>query len=150
MIQHIRRKIVQTDQSLGFRKVIKIITRLSGVMFLFGLTWIFAILSLISVPGLKLTFLILFTVFDSFQGGFIFLFLCVLNQEARDSWKNVICKTAQLFQSSNPSLLHNNLMGSTQSTKLNYSGLQEYSVSSIGSEALSKKTVIHYGTSTQD
>ena len=134
MVQHIRHKTVQTDQKLGFRKVIEIIVRLSGVMFLFGLTWLIAIFAVVSVPGLRETFQILFTVFNSFQGAFIFLFFCVLNQEARDSWKNVIHKKAMLFQSSN--LSHLNEMDSTRSTKVN-SGSQEHSLSLVSSGAQS-------------
>ena len=58
-------------------------------MSLFGLTWLFAILT-ISVTGLRETFQILFTVFNSFQGFFIFLFFCVFNKEALESWKEFL------------------------------------------------------------
>ena len=63
-------------------------------MSLFGLTWLFAILT-VSVSGLRETFQILFAVFNSFQGFFIFLFFCVLNKEARDSWRELICHRGQ-------------------------------------------------------
>ena len=63
--------------------------RISGVMSLFGLTWLFAIPT-ISVPGLRETFQILFTIFNSFQGAFIFVFFCVMNEEARKSWKEFL------------------------------------------------------------
>ena len=138
IVQHIRRKTVQTENKLGPRKVIEIIIRLSGVMFLFGLTWLFAILTVVSVRGLRETFQIFFTVFNSFQGAFIFLFFCVFNQEARDSWRNVIQKKARLLPSSN--LSHAHEMDSTRSTKLN-SGSQEYSLStsfSSGAQSNSK------------
>ena len=138
IVQHIRRKTVQTKNKLGPRKVIEIIIRLSGVMFLFGLTWLFAILTVVSVRGLRETFQIFFTVFNSFQGTFIFLFFCIFNQEARDSWRNVIQKKARLLPSSNRS--HVQEMDSTRSTKLN-SGSQEYSLStsfSSGAQSNSK------------
>ena len=67
-------------------------------MFLFGITWFFAILT-ISVTGLRETFQILFTLFNSFQGFFIFLFFCAINKEARESWK-------EMFGSGRQSLLH--------------------------------------------
>ena len=57
-------------------------------MFLFGITWLFAILT-ISVSGLREIFQILFTLFNSFQGLFIFLFFCAINKEARESWKEM-------------------------------------------------------------
>ena len=62
---------------------------ISGVMFLFGLTWFFAILTF-SVTGPRETFQILFTVFNSLQGFFIFLFFCVFNKEALESWKELL------------------------------------------------------------
>ena len=64
-------------------------------MFLFGLTWLFAILTF-SVTGLRETFQILFVVFNSFQGFFIFLFVCVLNKEVLESWREFLsCGTYQ-------------------------------------------------------
>ena len=61
--------------------------RIGGVMSLFGLTWLFAILTAVSTPALREIFQILFTVFNSLQGAFIFLFFCVMNEEARKLWK---------------------------------------------------------------
>ena len=55
-------------------------------MFLFGLTWLFSILTF-SVTGVREAFQILFVIFNSFQGFFIFLFFCVLNKEALESWR---------------------------------------------------------------
>ena len=63
-------------------------------MFLFGLTWLFAILTF-SVTGLRETFQILFTLFNSFQGFFIFLFFCAINKEARESWKEMFGSSRQ-------------------------------------------------------
>ena len=62
---------------------------ISSVMFLFGLTWFFAILTF-SIPGLRETGSILFTIFNSFQGFFIFLFFGVISKEARESWKEFL------------------------------------------------------------
>ena len=137
MVRHIRRK---TKNKLGPRKVIEIIIRLSGVMFLFGLTWLFAILTVVSVRGLRETFQIFFTVFNSFQGAFIFLFFCVFNQEARDSWRNVIQKKTTLLPSSNRSHIHE--MDSTRSTKLN-SRSQEYSLSTSFSSGAHSNSKIY-------
>ena len=60
---------------------------ISGVMFLFGLTWLFAILTFSGLGG---TFQVLFTIFNSFQGFFIFLFFCVFNKDAVESWKELL------------------------------------------------------------
>ena len=81
---------------------------ISGVMFLFGLTWLFAILTF-SVTGLREIFQILFVVFNSFQGFAIFLFFCVFNKEALESWKVLLsCGKCQskLVHSSQVKLLH--------------------------------------------
>ena len=55
-------------------------------MSLFGLTWLFAILT-VNVTVLRQFFQILFVIFNSFQGFFIFLFFCVFNKEAIESWR---------------------------------------------------------------
>lgn len=68
--------------------VIRLLFSIGGIMAIFGLSWLFAIFTF-SVTGIKDVFEILFTIFTSFQGFFIFLFFCVLNKEARDSWKQV-------------------------------------------------------------
>ena len=56
-------------------------------MFLFGITWLFGILTFSS--EVREVFQILFTVFNSFQGFFIFLFFCAISKEARESWKEL-------------------------------------------------------------
>lgn len=61
-------------------------------MFLFGLTWLFAALT-VNIGGnqaLRLTFQALFVITASFQGFFIFLFFCVLKKEARKAWKDFL------------------------------------------------------------
>ena len=137
MVQHIRRRKTFKTDEMGHRKVIETIIRLTCVMFLFGFTWLFAILT-VSVPGLRDTFQILFTTFNSFQGAFVFLFCCVLNEEARESWKHVIAPIQKkiLFQSSN--LSHPHQVDIIQSTKLSAES-QEYCLSvSTSGESSSK------------
>jgi hypothetical protein len=60
---------------------------ISGVMFLFGLTWLFAIL-LFTVIELQSISQLLFTIFNSLQGFFIFVF--ILNTEAVGLWKKLL------------------------------------------------------------
>ena len=60
-----------------------------GVISLFGLIWLFAILTF-NFYRIKRDFLLLFTIFNSLQGLFIFLFTCVMNKNARDEWKKAI------------------------------------------------------------
>ena len=89
MVQHTREKAVRLKETVSKKTIVRLIISISGVMFLFGLTWLFAILT-VSVPGLRETFQILFVVFNSFQGVFVFLFICVLNKEALESWKELL------------------------------------------------------------
>lgn len=98
LIRQVRRRSKVTtaanddSQKMGYKKIIFLMIRISGVMALFGLTWLFAILTVVSVTGLQEMFQILFTVFNSFQGCFIFIFLCVLDQKIRKSWKRIYIK----------------------------------------------------------
>ena len=57
-----------------------------GVMFLFGLSWIFGALTVRPVGD---AFEVLFIIFNSTQGFFIFIFTCVFNQEIRQDWFNL-------------------------------------------------------------
>ena len=90
LIRHARGMAARVKQEIDNKKIIHLMIRIGGVMALFGLTWLFAVLT-VSVPGLREMFQILFTVFNSFQGCLIFFFLCVMNQEAHESWKQLFC-----------------------------------------------------------
>ena len=118
-----------------------------GVMFLFGLTWLFAILTF-SVTGLRETFQVLFTVFNSFQGFFIFLFFCVFGKEAREHWKEALSCGKYTSQFLHPSqttrFLSSSETGATASTGVSSSSGGR---SGYASETISK-TTNHYESST--
>ena len=78
--RHTREKAAQTNTN----NIQTNTNNISGVLFLFGLTWLFFVLT-ISVPGLRETFQILFTVFNSLQGFFVFAF--ILFTEGFGYWK---------------------------------------------------------------
>ena len=86
LIRHVCNTSLHVKQKIKSKEVVYMMIRIGGVMSLFGLTWLFAILTIPS-PGLREVFQILFTVFNSFQGVFIFIFFCIMNEEARKSWK---------------------------------------------------------------
>lgn len=86
LIKHTRGAMARKNESLNSSTLIRLMMSVAGVMFLFGLSWLFGALT-ITVQGLRLTFQILFTVFTSLQGFFIFLFFCVFSKEARELWK---------------------------------------------------------------
>ena len=89
LVQHSKGTAARKKETVDKKTIIRLLISISGVMFLFGLTWLFAILTF-SVPGLRETGSVLFTIFNSFQGLFIFLFFCVISKEARESWKEFL------------------------------------------------------------
>ena len=78
-IGRINRKGDKLDKGTAFRLLISI----SGVMFLFGLTWLFGAFT---IADASFAFQLLFTIFNSLQGFFIFVFFCVLSKDAREAW----------------------------------------------------------------
>lgn len=77
------------DKPINRKSIVQLMVGIGFIMFLFGLTWLFAIFTFQSPHGVRETFQILFTVLNSLQGFFIFIFLCVISSEARDEWKKV-------------------------------------------------------------
>ena len=86
LIKQVKKTASLKNQSVSKNDAIRVIFSIGGVMSLFGLTWLFAVLTF-SVTGLREAFQILFTIFNSFQGLFIFVFLCVMSADVRDEWK---------------------------------------------------------------
>lgn len=71
--------------------VLRRVLGLGGVIILFGLTWLFAALT-INIAGshaVRIIFQVLFVITATFQGFLIFFFFCLLNKEARESWINL-------------------------------------------------------------
>ena len=82
----------RSKEGMKPKTALRLTLSISGIMFLFGLTWLFAAFTF-TIAGndvLRIIFQALFTVFASFQGFFIFLFFCVLNKEARESWRELL------------------------------------------------------------
>ena len=82
----------RSNEAMRPRTALRLIVSITSVTLLFGLTWLFAAFTftIAGNDGLRITFQALFTVFASFQGFFIFLFFCVLNKEARESWRELL------------------------------------------------------------
>ena len=62
-----------------------------------GGTWI---LGVFAIGELTLTFQILFTIFNSLQGFFIFMFYCALSSDVRKEWIQRCCPSSSLFSTS--------------------------------------------------
>ena len=100
VIRHARDKAARTKRPISNKSILRLMISMSGVLFLFGITWVFFVLTF-SVAGLRETFQLLFTVFNSLQGFFVFAF--ILFTEGFSYWKTfLICETckSKIVQSS--------------------------------------------------
>ena len=85
LVRHTRGTAARKNERVSRKAIIRLMISISGVMFLFGLTWLLAILAAFSEAGQ-----ILFIIFNTLQGFFIFLFFVVFNKEAVESWKELL------------------------------------------------------------
>ena len=85
--RHAKKKTTQVKQTIPIKQILRITASISGILFLFGLTWGFFILTF-SVPGVRETFQTLFIVFNSLQGFFVFAF--ILFTEGFGYWKALL------------------------------------------------------------
>ena len=108
VIRHTKEKADRTKQTITNKQILRITFSISGVLFLFGLTWGFFILTL-SVPGLRETFQILFTVFNSLQGFFVFAF--ILFTEGFGHWKAILSR--KKYGPSKPAASHPSALGAS-------------------------------------
>ena len=92
VIKHNLKKNKRLGKSMTTKSAIKMLIPLTGVMLLFGLTWIFGVFTFISEPGVSYTVQFFFVFFNAFQGLFIFLFFVVFSSESRDAWKAFFCR----------------------------------------------------------
>ena len=131
LVRHTRGTAARKKEAVSNKTIIRLMISISGVMFLFGLTWLFAILTF-STPGLRETFQILFTVFNSFQGFFIFLFFCIFNKEAVESWKELLSCGKYKSKVLHPSQVKLSSTAVTKKAKQSKTGSTGFTLSSGG------------------
>ena len=127
VIRHAREKAARTDKAMNNKQIVRMTISISGVLFLFGLSWLFFVLTF-SVSGLRETFQILFTVFNSLQGFFVFAF--ILFTEGFDYWKALLSCEKYKSKHIHPSL-GTNISSKKQSTDLSTLSKQEKNTSHI-------------------
>lgn len=92
LVKHTRERKQRSQDNLNYKDILRRLLSICGVMFLFGLTWVFAALTFNiadnQVP--RITFQSLFVITASFQGFFIFIFFCLLKKEAREAWREFL------------------------------------------------------------
>ena len=94
LVRHMRNTMGRMKEQTKQKTSLRLLISITGIMSLFGLTWIFGALT---ISGASLPFQILFVVFNGFQGFFIFLFLCVFSTDARKLWKESLSSSYNKF-----------------------------------------------------
>ena len=92
LIKHSKKKIQRAKASTDGsprEATIRLLISIFSIMNMYGLTWLFAIFTF--TDG-SFAFQLLFAIFNSLQGFFMFIFFCVLGKEARESWAHVLCR----------------------------------------------------------
>ena len=137
--RHTKEKADRTKKAITNKQILRITFSISGVLFLFGLTWGFFILTF-SVPGLRETFQILFTVFNSLQGFFVFAF--ILFTEGFGHWKAIL--SCEKCRPSKPAASHPSALGTSSVPTKNqqnhnpYTDLSDLSKLRLGKNNYSK------------
>lgn len=78
---------MRTAREKERKSTVRLMISISGIMSLYGLTWIFGALT---IDRASLAFQVLFVLFNSLQGFFIFLFFCVLGRDGRELWLEIL------------------------------------------------------------
>ena len=105
-------------------ETIKALVSLFGITLLFGTTWVFAVFTFTSTnKNVSFVLQLLFAVTNTLQGFFIFIFLVVLNSDARQAWQKLFCpskkkKPQSIASTSNklPAIIPRSSAGTLSST----------------------------------
>uniref|UniRef100_A0A665VSU9 Adhesion G protein-coupled receptor G6 n=1 Tax=Echeneis naucrates TaxID=173247 RepID=A0A665VSU9_ECHNA len=87
MMQICGRNSKRTNRSLR-EEVLRNLRSVVSLTFLLGMTWGFA---LFAWGPVALAFIYLFTIFNSLQGLFIFIFHCALKENVQKQWRRYLC-----------------------------------------------------------
>ena len=69
--------------SKKYKATFKTLISIASVMLMFGLSWVFGALT---ISAASEAFQWLFVIFNAFQGFFLFVFFCIIGQDAREEW----------------------------------------------------------------
>uniref|UniRef100_A0AAQ5Z8E1 Uncharacterized protein n=1 Tax=Amphiprion ocellaris TaxID=80972 RepID=A0AAQ5Z8E1_AMPOC len=78
----------QNPHNVQHRTTLQDVRSMAGISILLGLTWGFAFFAWGPV---NLAFMSLFTIFNSLQGFFIFVFHCAVKENVRRQWRTYLC-----------------------------------------------------------
>ena len=140
ILHAVRKNKRMNKSSLSISEVVKMLLFWSGIMVLFGLTWLFAILTFITESNASFIIQFFFAFFNTFQGFFIFLFLIILNKDSRDAWKLLLCPWAEKKQSTSATAKHKSVEKFTSSTQVSSPTEKNTQQDKIMFESLSDNT----------
>uniref|UniRef100_A0A1X7T9F7 G-protein coupled receptors family 2 profile 2 domain-containing protein n=1 Tax=Amphimedon queenslandica TaxID=400682 RepID=A0A1X7T9F7_AMPQE len=131
LILHTLKKNKRLQKStMKLSQAIKMLLSFTGIMLLFGLTWIFAVFTFTSEPGVSYTVQFFFAFFNAFQGFFIFVFFIVLSNDSRTAWKSLLCRC--MMNNEQQTSKYN--LSSLNSKKKRFPNSNTYSSSETGNE----------------
>ena len=90
LVRQKQRKLSREKKPVDLKTFIRPMISLAGIMILFGIAWLFAALAIIGKEEIRQPNEVLFVVFNSLQGFFIFVFFCIINKEVRESWSKLL------------------------------------------------------------
>lgn len=90
LVKHLGRTAKRsTERKEKYHGLVRLLIITCGLTALFGLTWLFAALTVIDG---SVAFQVIFALFNTTQGFFIFLLFCIFNTDARQLWKETLTK----------------------------------------------------------
>ena len=87
LIKSARQKAVKGITKKNARATVKLIVGICVIMVLFGLGWIFGILT---INGTSKVFQYFFVIFNVFQGFYFFVFICLFGKDGRNFWLGLL------------------------------------------------------------
>ncbi len=83
------------------RLVLRFVINIFGIVSLYGFTWLSAFFVATQEETANSAFQVIFTVLNSLQGFFLFIFFCVISKDSRDAWKEIVCRGRPRSKSTN-------------------------------------------------
>ena len=87
LFKHTKKKYKRTKSK---RVIVRFLTSIFGLIILYGFPWIFALFFVSRERDENFTLQLIFTVVNSLQGFFIFIFFCVIGKDSREAWRELL------------------------------------------------------------
>ena len=95
LIKHTKKRFNNTKDTHNSHSkiiIVRFLISIFSIMNLYGFSWVFGALVVSGDQSGSFALQLIFTLLNSFQGFFIFIFFCVLGKDAREAWKEVLCR----------------------------------------------------------